>query len=75
MGKKSAYINMIVCHALAQNDELTYNKFMRKMANLHKQDKKDKIAARLVTIISNFEKRQGHREVSFGEIRNLVVMR
>jgi hypothetical protein len=48
---------MIVCHALAQNDELTYNKFLRKMAQVAGEDKHDVLAARLLGVINDFRKK------------------
>ena len=52
LGRKTTYINMVICHAISKLDELTYFKFMKKMNEAFKNDPKDKTAQRIIRLFA-----------------------
>jgi hypothetical protein len=66
LGRKSAYLNMVICHAIAQSDELTFGKFIRKMQIVAARKDADDAAKRTVKLLG---------DVPFREARQLVDRR
>jgi hypothetical protein len=67
----TGYFSMILCHAIATNDELAYTKYLRKISARHMEDLRDKVALQHCNLFKQKELQDAQGMIKFKSVKEI----
>jgi hypothetical protein len=71
IANSTPYFSMILCHAIATNDELAFTKYLRKLNARHLEDLRDKMALQHCNLFRNKELQDAQNMIKFKSVKDI----